>query len=87
MSTFLEWFILYIMLFPDVQERFHDEVSRVIGDRSPTLDDRSSTHFVEAVILEVMRHCPHLALTIPHYTAEETRIGGHRIPKDTQVGG
>ena len=43
-----------------------------IGDRNPTLDDRSKTHYIEATILEIMRHCPHLALTIPHFTSGNT---------------
>ena len=25
-STFLEWFILYMVAFPEVQERFHDDI-------------------------------------------------------------
>ena len=85
MSTFLEWFTLYMVAFPEVQEKLYAEVCSVIGERSATLEDRSATHFAEATILEVMRHCPHLALTIPHYTSESTTIGGLYIPKDTQV--
>ena len=85
MSTFIEWFIMYMVTFPEVQEKLYSEIDAVIGDRAPVLEDRSKTHFAEAVILEVMRHCPHLALTISHYTENEVMIGGHRIPKDTQV--
>ena len=84
-STFLEWFTLYMVAFPEVQEKLYAEVCSVIGERSATLEDRSATHFAEATILEVMRHCPHLALTIPHYTSESATIGGLYIPKDTQV--
>ena len=85
MSTFLEWFTLYMVAYPEVQERFHAEVSSVVGGRSATLEDRPATHFAEATVLEVMRHCPHLALTIPHYTSDSATIGGLLIPKDTQV--
>ena len=84
-STFLEWFILYMVAYPGVQEKFYDEVCSTVGERNATLEDRSATHFAEATILEVMRHCPHLALTIPHYTSDSTTISGHFIPKDTQV--
>ena len=84
-STFLEWFTLYMVAYPEVQEKFHAEVCSVVGERNATLEDRSATHFAEATILEVMRHCPHLALTIPHYTSDSTTIGGLFIPKDTQV--
>ena len=84
-STFLEWFILYMVAYPEVQEKFFDEVRCKVGERNATLEDRAATHFAEATILEVMRHCPHLALTIPHYTSDSTTIGNHFIPKDTQV--
>ena len=73
-STFLEWFTLYMVAFPEVQEKLYAEVCSVIGERSATLEDRSATHFAEATILEVMRHCPHLALTVPHYTSGEIRM-------------
>jgi cytochrome P450 len=46
---------------------------------------RSKTHFVEATILEIMRHCPHMALTVQHFALEDTTIGGHVIPRGTQV--
>ena len=73
-STFLEWFVLYMVAFPEVQERFHDDVCTAVGERDATLEDRARTHFAEATILEVMRHCPHLALTVPHYTSGEIRM-------------
>ena len=25
-STFLEWFILYMVAFPEVQEKFHEDI-------------------------------------------------------------
>jgi hypothetical protein len=66
---------------------FHVQIFYCQLTPSPTLDDRSRTHYLEATILEVMRHCPHLALTVPHYSSADTKIGKYFIPKDTQVGG
>ena len=54
MSTFLEWFVLYLVAFPEVQEKFHDDVCSAVGERDATLEDRSRTHFAEATILEVI---------------------------------
>ena len=53
-STFLEWFVLYLVAFPEVQEKFHDDVCSAVGERDATLEDRSRTHFAEATILEVI---------------------------------
>ena len=49
-SAFLEWFVLYMTAFPDVQEKCFREVERVIGSRGATLKDRASTHYVEATL-------------------------------------
>jgi len=84
-SAFLEWFVLYMTAFPDVQEKFFREIETVIGSRSATLKDRACTHYVEATLQEITRHCPHLALTVQHYTTGDTKVGGYFIPKGTQV--
>ena len=49
-SAFLEWFVLYMTAFPDVQEKFFREIETVIGSRSATLKDRACTHYVEATL-------------------------------------
>jgi len=84
-SAFLEWFVMYMTAFPDVQEKCNAEVEAVIGSRCPTLEDRTKTHYLEATLQEISRHCPHLALTLQHYTTADTKVGDFFIPKGTQV--
>ncbi len=84
-SAFLEWFTLYMMRYPEVQERCQREIDAVIGDRPAVVGDRNDTHYVEATILEVMRHSPHMTLTLQHYTTEDIHIRHYPIPKGTQV--
>jgi len=84
-SAFLEWFLMYMTAFPDVQEKCNQEVEAVIGNRMATLQDRAKTHYLEAVLQEISRHCPHLALTVQHYLTADTTVGGYSIPKGTQV--
>merc|ERR1712241_599661 len=71
-SAFIEWFVLYMTVFPDVQEKCFKDIEKVIGNRGATLK-------------EITRHCPHLALTVQHFTTGETKVGGYFIPKGTQV--
>ncbi len=85
MSAYLEWFVLYMMVYPDVQERCFRELNSIVGDKHAVVEDRSKTHFLEATLLEIMRHCPHMALTVQHYAVADVTIGGHFIPKGTQV--
>lgn len=44
-ATTLSWAVLYMILYPQVQEKIHKEIMEVIGDREPTLDDRVKYDF------------------------------------------
>ena len=68
-----------------MQERCAEEIERATGDRTPSLQDKPNTPYFEATLLEITRHCPHLALTVQHQAVEEFEVGGHTIPKGTQV--
>ena len=56
-----------------------------MGSRTPSLADKPNTPYFEATLLEITRHCPHLALTVQHQAVEEFEVGGYKIPKETQV--
>ena len=71
--------------FPDVQERCAEEIDRAMGNQTPSLEDKPNTPYFEATLLEITRHCPHLALTVQHQAVEEFEVGGYKIPKETQV--
>ena len=49
-SAFLEWFVMYMTAFPDVQEKCFEEIERVLGGRDATLQDRNNTHYMEATL-------------------------------------
>ncbi len=56
-------FLLTMALHPDFQAKAQDEIDRVVGcDRLPTLEDRKSLPYVEAIYREVMRLNPPLPL-------------------------
>lgn len=41
-SNSIDFVLLYMVLYPQVQEKLQDEIDRVVGrSRKPTLDDRS----------------------------------------------
>ena len=39
-STTLAWAVLYLILYPDIQERVHREIDEVLGDREPSMEDK-----------------------------------------------
>ncbi|XP_074961065.1 cytochrome P450 2W1 isoform X3 [Phalacrocorax aristotelis] len=80
-STTLQWAILLLMKYPEIQKKVHTEIERVLGPRSlPTFEDRKNMPFTNAVIHEVQRFVtllPH----VPRCTAVDTHFKGYFIPK------
>ncbi|KFQ40006.1 Cytochrome P450 2W1, partial [Mesitornis unicolor] len=84
-STTLQWAILLLVKYPEVQKKVHTEIERVLGpDTMPTFEDRKNMPFTNAVIHEVQRFVtllPH----IPRCTSADTHFKGYFIPKGTTV--
>ncbi|XP_055970220.1 cytochrome P450 2U1 [Sorex fumeus] len=82
----LLWCLLYVALHPDVQEKVHEEIERVIGRaRAPSLTDKAQMPYTEATIMEVQRLTVVVPLAIPHMTSEDTVFQGYAIPRGTLV--
>ncbi|XP_010781765.1 cytochrome P450 1A1-like, partial [Notothenia coriiceps] len=67
-STALSWSVMYLVAYPEIQERLYQELKNKVGlDRTPLLSDRPNLPFLEAFILEIFRHSSFLPFTIPHW--------------------
>ena len=85
-SSFISWFILYMVVNEDVQKKIHAELDRVVGrDRLPSSKDIPNLHYLQATICEVMRHSSFTPISLPHSAIRDTTIKGYRIPKGTTV--
>ncbi|KAJ8343232.1 hypothetical protein SKAU_G00305610 [Synaphobranchus kaupii] len=85
-STFLSWAVMYLVAYPEIQEKLHQELRENVGmDRSPRLSDKSNLPLLEAFIMEILRHSSFVPFTIPHCTTKDTSLNGFYIPKDTCV--
>ncbi|XP_050994273.1 cytochrome P450 2J2 [Labeo rohita] len=85
-STTLLWAFVYMMKFPEIQEKVQEEIDRVVGrSRRPNMDDRSSMPYTDAVIHEVQRMGNVVPLSVPRMTNEDTILEGYFIPKGTQI--
>ncbi|XP_030621870.1 cytochrome P450 1A1 [Chanos chanos] len=85
-STALSWSVLYMVAYPEIQEKLHQEIKEKVGlERTPRLSDKADLPYLEAFILEIFRHTSFLPFTIPHCTTKDTSLNGHFIPKDTCV--
>ncbi|KAJ8250396.1 hypothetical protein COCON_G00223180 [Conger conger] len=86
LSTALQWIILILVRFPDIQKQLREEVDKVVdSSRLPSIEDQPRLPYVMAFVYEVMRFTSFVPLTIPHSTTTDTSIQGYRIPKDTVV--
>ncbi|XP_028329698.1 vitamin D 25-hydroxylase [Gouania willdenowi] len=82
----LRWAMLYMALYPNIQERVHREIDSVLENgRTATLEDKLKMPYVEAVLHEVLRFCNIVPLGIFRATSQDTQVNGYSIPKGTMV--
>ena len=84
-SIWLTWFFLYMVLFPNVQRKIHDELDEVVGrDRLPNKKDAENLPYLQATLCEVGRISSTAALAGTN-AIRDTTIAGYPIPKGTFV--
>ncbi|XP_060110157.1 cytochrome P450 2J6-like isoform X1 [Heteronotia binoei] len=85
-SSTLLWALLYMMVFPEVQEKCQAELDAVLG-KNPCIkyEDRDRLPYTNAVIHEIQRFANVVPLGVPHAPIKDVELSGYTIPKDTQV--
>ncbi|XP_078286525.1 cytochrome P450 2J2-like [Rhinoraja longicauda] len=82
----LQWGLLIMMLYPDIQERCQREIAEVIGwTRAPSMEDGPNMPYLSAVIHEVQRFGNIVPLAAGHTTFEDVTFRGYRLKKKTLV--
>ncbi|XP_051020400.1 cytochrome P450 2J3-like isoform X2 [Acomys russatus] len=85
-STTLRWALLYMALYPEVQEKIQAEIDRVIGQgRLPSLADRDSMPYTNAAIHEVQRMGNIVPMNVPREVAVDTTLAGFHLPKEREL--
>ncbi|XP_076471759.1 cytochrome P450 2B5-like [Babylonia areolata] len=86
-ATALRWAIIYFLHYPEVQDKCHQDIVRVIGSslRPPRMADRAEMTYIEATIHEVLRIAEVVPLGVAHAPAREVTFEGYTIPKDAYV--
>uniref|UniRef100_A0A8C6QN79 Cytochrome P450 2J6 n=1 Tax=Nannospalax galili TaxID=1026970 RepID=A0A8C6QN79_NANGA len=85
-STTLRWALLYMALYPEVQEKVQTEIDSVIGqERQPSLADRESMPYTNAVVHEVLRMGNIIPLNAPRAVAVDTTLSGYHLPKESEL--
>lgn len=80
----LTWTLPELSKHPEVEAKLVEEVRRVLGDRTPTINDLRAMPYLEMVIKEGLRlHPP--AVGIVREPIRDVTIGGYTIPKGSAV--
>jgi cytochrome P450 len=80
----LSWAWYLMAAHPEVEQKFHEELDRVLGGRLPTADDLPRLKYAEMIAKESMRLYPP-AYGLGREALEDCEIGGFRIPRGSQV--
>ncbi|XP_038045429.1 cytochrome P450 2U1-like [Patiria miniata] len=82
----LLWLMLYMAMYPEVQNKVQKEIDDVIGsDRQPIGEDSNAMPYTNAVLMEMQRHRPVTPSAVPHQTRYQTELCGYTIPAKTAV--
>ena len=55
----MAWFMLAMVLYPDVQRKAQEELDRVVGrDRLPSFDDLENLVYIREMVKETLRWHP-----------------------------
>jgi cytochrome P450 len=78
---------LYMLaIHPQVQEKLHQEVQEVCGNRPPDFNDVPNLTYLMCIMYEVMRLFPVVGALPTRPEQDQILLGKHLIPKNTCVG-
>ncbi|XP_073713848.1 cytochrome P450 2K1-like [Misgurnus anguillicaudatus] len=84
-GTTLRWGLLLMAKYPQIQDRVHEEIDRVLDGREPVTEDRKNLPYTDAVIHEIQRLVNLVPLNLPHQTSCDVNFNGYLIKKGTCV--
>ncbi|XP_038197304.2 cytochrome P450 2K6-like [Arvicola amphibius] len=84
-ASTLRWGIILMMRHPEVQEKVHDEIIKVVGSAQPRIEHRTQMPYTDAVVHEIQRVANILPTSLPHETTTDVMFKNYYIPKGTEV--
>ena len=75
----LSWTWYLLSQHPEVEQKLREELSQVLGGRTPQLEDLPRLPYTDKVVKESMRLYPP-AWSLARTVAKEVELGGYRLP-------
>ncbi|XP_037262083.1 cytochrome P450 2J6-like [Falco rusticolus] len=85
-ATTLRWALLYMVIYPDIQEKVQKEMDDVLGcSHLICYEDRKKLPYTNAVIHEIQRYSNIVLIALPRQSVKDTELLGFPVPKNTII--
>ncbi|NXI56651.1 CP2J6 protein, partial [Chloroceryle aenea] len=85
-ATTLRWALLYMVVYPDIQEKVQKELDAVLGSSHLICyEDRKKLPYTNAVIHEIQRYSSVILIALPRQSVKDTELLGFPVPKNTII--
>ncbi|NXK53782.1 CP2J2 protein, partial [Chauna torquata] len=85
-ATTLCWALLYMVAYPDIQEKVQKEMDAVLSSSHQICyEDRKKLPYTNAVVHEIIRFSSIILITIPREAVKDTTVLGYHLPKGTVI--
>merc|ERR1712141_146058 len=82
-STTLMWAIMFMVLYPKVQDKCQKEIDEKLQDRLPEKTDMQEMVYCFSTIQEIQRISAVASTALPHGITKDVSVNGYHFPKGT----
>lgn len=84
-AVLMTWTLYLLAKNPEIQEKLYEEVSSVMGDSAPNLEDLEAMNLTDRVLKEALRLYPSAWSLFLREVTEEMQLGNHTFPKGAVI--
>ena len=82
-STTLLWAVMYMALYPKIQQNCQSEILEQVGSRSPSINDIPNLPYVMATLMEIQRISIVAPGSLPHILTKDLTFENYHFKKGT----
>lgn len=79
-------FVQAMTVFPEVQRKAQEELTRVVGpNRMPEMSDSPMLPYIRGCVKETLRWMPTNILGVPHCVLQDDEYMGYKVPRHATI--